>query len=117
MAGTSKGTISRDKKSGKGSNDFWVVKLKDKDKKEENSRNKIEAIPNPAQQFTNVIVGFEFDTGTASLYDLSGRQLQTFTVESRTIPVDMSSYPQGIYIMEVATNTGTASVKIMKGKN
>ncbi len=117
LAGTSKGTISRDKKSGKGSNDFWVVKLKDKDKEEENSRNKIEAIPNPAQQFTNVIVGFEFDTGTASLYDLSGRQLQTFTVESRTIPVDMSSYPQGIYIMEVATNTGTASVKIMKGKN
>ena len=117
LAGTSKGNISRDKNSGKGSNDFWVVKLKDKDKKEEEARYKIEAIPNPAQQFTNVIVGFEFDTGTASLYDLSGRQLQSFTVENRTIPVDMSRYPQGIYIMEVATNTGTASVKIMKGKN
>ena len=32
LAGTSNGTISRDKNSMKGGNDFWIVKLKDKDK-------------------------------------------------------------------------------------
>jgi len=116
LAGTSKGQISRDKNSGKGSNDFWVVKLKDKDKeKDKHVKATIEAIPNPASQFTNVIVGFEFTTGTATVVDMGGRLLQTFEVSSRTIPVDLSSYPVGMYIVEVNTDAGTSSVKVMKG--
>jgi Secretion system C-terminal sorting domain len=114
LAGTSKGEISRDKNSGKGKNDFWVVKLKDKDKKEYEKKVDIEAIPNPALTYTNVIVGFEFTSGTATLFDLSGRLLQSFEVTSRTIPVDMTSYPTGIYIVEVKTDAGTSSVKVMK---
>jgi hypothetical protein len=117
LAGTSKGDTSRDRKTGKGSNDFWVVKLKDRDKKDSGEgKQRLEAIPNPAQQFTNVIVGFEFTSGTASVYDLSGRQLQSFAVTARTIPLDLGSYPQGIYIVEVKTNAGTESVKVMKGR-
>jgi hypothetical protein len=115
LAGTSKGEISRDRNTARGRNDFWVVKLKDKEKKEYAEKAKIEAIPNPAATFTNVIVGFEFATGTASLFDLSGRQLQSFEVSSRTIPVDLSTYPVGIYIVEVKTDAGTSSVKVMKG--
>ena len=34
MAGTSNGQISRDKNSFKGGSDFWIVKLRDKDKKQ-----------------------------------------------------------------------------------
>ena len=116
LAGTSKGNISRDKKSGNGSNDFWVVKLKDKDKKKQEKRTLLEAIPNPAQQYTNIIVGFDFTTGTASLFDLSGRMLQSFEVKSRTIPLDMGQYPDGVYIVEVRTDKGTDSVKVMKTK-
>lgn len=115
LAGTSKGEISRDKKSGNGTEDFWVVKLKDKDKKREENKNKIEAIPNPAGQFTNIIVGFEFTSGTLSIFDLAGRQLQSFDVTDRTIPIDLGSYPQGIYVVEVITDKGTESVKVMKG--
>lgn len=114
LAGTSKGEISRDKNSGKGKNDFWVVKLKDKDKKKYAEKAKIEAIPNPASTFTNVIVGFEFNSGTATLFDLSGRLLQSLEVTSRTIPVDLSTYPTGVYIVEVKTDAGTSSVKVMK---
>ncbi|TRW23797.1 T9SS type A sorting domain-containing protein [Flavobacterium zepuense] len=117
LAGTSKGEVSRDKNTGKGSNDFWVVKLKDKDKKKEKRETLLEAIPNPARQFTNVIVGFEFTSGTLSLFDLSGRQLQSFPVNQRTIPLDMGSYPEGIYLVEVKTDKGTDSVKVMKSKN
>ncbi|QEE48470.1 T9SS type A sorting domain-containing protein [Flavobacterium alkalisoli] len=117
MAGTSDGAISRDKNSGNGSHDFWVVKFKDKDKREENNRLKIEAIPNPAVQYTNIIVGFDFNTGTCRVYDLAGRQLQSFTVNNRTIPLEMQNYPEGIYIVEVSTDTGIESVKVMKGKN
>ena len=117
LAGTSKGEISRDRYTGKGSNDFWVVKLKDKDKKEEEKRLKLEAIPNPAGQFTNIIVGFEFTSGTLTLFDIGGRQLQAFEVNNRTIPLELGSYPEGVYIVEVKTNTGTESVKVLKGNN
>ncbi|ALM50532.1 hypothetical protein AMR72_17560 [Flavobacterium psychrophilum] len=116
LAGTSDGKISRDKKSGNGGNDFWVVKLKDKDKKKEDDKKKIEAIPNPATQFTNIIVGFEFNSGTLSVFDLSGRQLQSFTVDSRTVPLDLGNYPEGIYVVEVRTDKGTESVKVLKSK-
>jgi type IX secretion system substrate protein len=115
LAGTSKSKISRDKNTNKGSNDFWVVKLKDKDKPEK-PKAPIEAIPNPAQTYTNVIVGFEFDTGTATVYDLGGRQLQQFEIKDRTVPVDLSRYPEGIYIVEIRTNTHNNSVKVIKRK-
>ena len=118
LAGTSKGEISRDKNSGKGSNDFWVVKLKDKQKKENPKRKTLlEAIPNPAKDFTNIIVGFEFTSGTATLFDLSGHQLQSFPVTTRTIPIEMGSYPEGVYVVEVKTDKGTDSVKVLKVKN
>ena len=116
LAGTSKGQVSRDRNSGKGSNDFWVVKLKDRDKKEKKEKKAmLEAIPNPTQQYTNVIVGFEYKTGTVTVVDLSGRVLQTFKATDRTIPVDLGGYQDGVYIIEVKTNAGTDSVKVMKG--
>jgi hypothetical protein len=118
LAGTSKGEVSRDRNSGKGSNDFWVVKLKDKQKKEEEKKTLLEAIPNPASQYTNIIVGFDYNKGTANVFDLSGRQLQTFSITGdRTIPLDLGSYPEGIYVVEVRTDKGNDSVKVMKVRN
>jgi hypothetical protein len=114
LAGTSKGKPSRDKNGGNGGSDFWVVKLKDRYKKELD-KPAIEALPNPAQQFTNIIVGYDFQTGTASVFDLSGRQLQQFSIDSRTVPVDLSQYPEGIYIVEIRTNVQHNSVKVIKG--
>ncbi|AWI27211.1 T9SS type A sorting domain-containing protein [Flavobacterium pallidum] len=105
---------SREKKTNYGGKDFWVVKLKDKNKGEE-EKAKIEAFPNPAVSFTNVVIGFDFDRGTAEVYDLSGRQLQSFKIDSRTVPVNLSSYPEGIYIVKISTNKGDASMKIIKG--
>ena len=117
LAGTSSGAMSRDRYTGKGSNDYWVVKLGDKDKKKkQEKRSQIEAIPNPAGQFTNIIVGFDFSSGSASVFDLAGRQLQHFEVTSRTIPLEMSGLPEGIYIVEVKTDKGTDSVKVIKSK-
>jgi hypothetical protein len=117
LAGTSKGEVSRDRNNAQGKADFWVVKLKDKEKKKEKKKLSLEAIPNPAPQFTNIIVGFEFTKGTLSMFDLAGRQLQTFEVTDRTIPIDLGAYPEGIYVVEVRTDKGTESVKVMKGRN
>lgn len=105
--------ISRDKKVNYGGKDFWVVKLKDKEKKLK-EKVTIEAYPNPAISYTNVIVGFEFQTGTASVYDIGGRMLQSFKIEQRTVPVQLSNYSAGIYIINIKTNKGEGSVKIIK---
>jgi len=113
LAGTSKGAPSRDRKSGKGGNDFWVVKLRDKEKKKE-PKKYIEAFPNPASQFTNVVIGYDFTGGTCYVYDLSGRQLQVFAVKDRTVPVDLGGYPEGIYLVKVKTEVQEDSVKVMK---
>lgn len=114
LAGTSKGEVSRDKNSFKGGSDFWIVKLRDKDKKHKDKEN-IEAIPNPTNTFTNAIVGYDYKKGTATLYDLSGRMINSVKISGeRTIPMDLSGLPQGIYVIEVKTDVSTDGVKVIK---
>src|SRR5690606_35359154 len=84
LAGTSDGKVSKSKQSGNiGLEDFWIVKLLDEDK-DKKPKKLIEAYPNPTNDVTNVLVGFEFDRGTATMYDIGGRQLQHFEISSRT---------------------------------
>ena len=114
LAGTSNGKVSRDKKSVKGGNDFWVVKLKDKEK-EEKDRIKLEAVPNPTEFFSNVIVNFEYKKGTATLYDLGGREIYRTDINGeRTIPMELSNLPSGVYIVDIKTDTDEGGVKIIK---
>lgn len=121
MAGTSKAILNADggvkatgvKSSGKGSNDFWVVKLKDKQKPKEDRR-PIEAIPNPAKEYTNVIVGYDFTKGTATLVDIAGHVLKSFKITERTVPIDLQGLPEGVYIVNIKTDKGSDGVKIIK---
>lgn len=124
MAGTSKAILTEDggikatgdKSSGKGSTDFWIVKLKDKKKPKEDKK-PIEAIPNPATEYTNIIVGYEFIKGRATLVDLAGRTLQSFEITERTIPIDLNGLPEGIYVANIKTDKGNDGVKIIKKGN
>ncbi|WP_306352601.1 T9SS type A sorting domain-containing protein [Flavobacterium sp. '19STA2R22 D10 B1'] len=116
LAGTSNSKSSRDKGSMIGSHDFWVVKIKD-EKKPEKEKLRIEAAPNPTSSYANVIIGYEFEKGTATLVDLVGHILQQFEIKSRTIPIDLSQYPEGIYIVNITTNVQSDGVKIIKKDN
>lgn len=116
LAGTSNGKPSKDRYSSIGSQDFWVVKLKDKDKKKEKGK-MIEAFPNPTQQFTNVVVGYEYEKGTCNIFDLSGRLMQTFAVKDNMIPVDLGAFPEGVYIIEIRTNVQNDGIKVIKTIN
>lgn len=100
----------------KGTSDFLVIKIGD-EKKPKKERESIEAFPNPTEQYTNIIVGYEFEKGTATVVDLAGRVLQTFEVNSRTIPVDLGNYPAGIYIVNIKTGKKSNGVKVIKGLN
>lgn len=114
LTGTSNGKASKDKNNTIGGNDFWVVKLKDKTKPEK-EKLPIEAFPNPALTYTNVIIGFDYTNGTANVYDLNGRQLQSHKLDgNRTLPIEMTSYPTGIYIVEIVTDKEKNSIKIIK---
>ena len=114
LTGTSNGNPSKDKKTTKGGNDFWIVKLKDNEK-EQHEKISLEAIPNPTQYFTNVIVNFDYDNGTATLYDINGRMLFTSKINGEhTLPIDLSGLPTGIYIVNIKTNTQEGGVKIIK---
>jgi hypothetical protein len=104
LAGTNSDSIAAD---------FWVVKLKDR-KKPDVIKSTIEALPNPASTYTNIIVGFDFTKGTASVFDISGRQLQHFAITSRTVPIDLSSLPEGIYIVNIVTDKGRGGIKVIK---
>jgi len=118
MAGTSKSGTSKNKKSSIGGNDFWVVKLKDNLKPDKVKPKGIEAIPNPTAAFTNIIIGYEYEKGTATVVDISGRVLKQFNITARTIPVDLSQYSEGIYIINIKTNVQSNGVKVIKrGKN
>lgn len=104
---------SKDKTINFGNRDFWVVKLKEKDQKLKNSI-EIEASPNPTKSFTNVIIPFNYTDGTATLFDLSGRLLQSLEIKNQIVPIDLSQFPEGIYIINIKTDKGTGSVKVMK---
>ena len=114
LAGTSNGATSGERNTALGQNDFWIVKLGDKDKDKDGPSGLLEAFPNPTPGYSNVIVNFEFENGTATLYDIGGRQLDRFAISSRTVPVNLHRLPVGIYLVTIDTDTETESIKIIK---
>lgn len=105
---------SGDKKNSFGNKDFWVVKVKDENKKDK-IKLTIEAAPNPTLGYTNIVIGYDFETGTATVVDLAGRVIQKIEITSRTVPIDLTAQPEGIYIVNIKTNVQSDGVKIIKG--
>jgi hypothetical protein len=49
---------------------------------------------------------------------MAGRILQQFSITERTVPVDLSRYPEGIYVINIKTNVQSDGVKVIRrGKN
>lgn len=107
---------SRDKKTNFGNKDFWVVKLKDKMKENYKRPTNLEAMPNPTSGYTNVIINYEYESGTATVVDISGHVLNQFPITDRTVPVDLSSYPEGIYVINIKTEAASEGIKVVKTK-
>lgn len=105
---------SKDRNSAKGGNDFWVVKLANEDNNKP-EKLAIEAYPNPAETFTNVIVGYDYEKGTARVFDIGGRELQKVELTgSRTVPINLGGLPMGVYIVQIETDVQKDGIKIMK---
>ena len=104
---------SRDQSKTYGSNDFWVVKLKDQNKPKVEQLS-IEAFPNPTNALTNIIVGYDFNGGVATIVDLAGRLLEQIIIKNRTIPIDLSNYPDGVYVINISTDVERDGIKVIK---
>ena len=112
--GTSNGAASGEKTKSIGKDDYWIVKLKDIAKAEV-AMATVEAMPNPASSYTNIVLNFDYTSGTASLYDLSGRLVRSEEIKgNRMIPMEIGNLPEGVYVIQVKTDVNDESIKIIK---
>ncbi len=115
FAGNSDGKVSGDKKVSQGLHDYWVVKLKrERNESETKFEIKLEAFPNPTEQYSNIVINHEYEEGTLSIVDLAGRVLYTESIYYDMVPIDLGNYPQGIYVIHVKTDVFNGSIKIIK---
>ncbi len=114
LAGNSDSKKSDDKdRASIGGNDYWVVKL-GSEKKTNEERELVEVYPNPTSQFTNVVISQEFKEAGVQVFDMTGRLLQTKALLYRSTPVDLQSYPPGVYIFKINIDGKTEDVKVIK---
>jgi hypothetical protein len=77
-----------------------------------NAKNQVSVYPNPAASQFNIQLS---ENGTAlSVFDLSGKKLFTRNVNGLQAHLDLSSYPDGIYLLEITSGSGSIHKKIVK---
>ncbi len=105
------------KATGTNNANFWVVKLLDKDKPTY-TKAALESMPNPTTEKTTVVIGNAYKEGVLTVVDYAGRVLQNKKITgARILPINLGSYADGIYIINVKTDTEENSVKIIKVSN
>jgi len=97
--------------------DFYMVKIGDKDKPVK-EKFPLEAIPNPAVLYTQAIIGRDYEKGRFRLFDLNGKVLEERELKGeRIIPINMSRYPNGIYLINVRADDYNKSIKVLKSSH
>ena len=74
--------------------------------------------PNPVHDKAEVQLAAPADEGcTATITDLSGRELQRITVPPATqsLTIDLTTLPAGTYLLTLATPTATSTQRLVKG--
>lgn len=68
--------------------------------------------PNPVNNILNIDAKEQITS--ISVYNLTGQQIFTKTINTKTSTVDMSAYKAGVYIVEVNSNANTKTYKVIK---
>ena len=66
--------------------------------------NGMNVYPNPFQNSITVVFGAESSERTVAIYDLLGKQVYNAKVEAQSFDVDLTSLPQGVYL--IVANAG-----------
>ncbi len=110
------GTQVGDSKTGDAKADYYMVKFADKDKPEV-PKLPLEAIPNPGIDYTQIIIGKDYEKGQLRIYDLSGKLIQRIELNGdRIIPLNIRRLPVGVYLIKVEADDINNHVKVLKAK-
>jgi hypothetical protein len=78
------------------------------------SKNLLQLFPNPSKEILH-ISGINPGTRAIKITDLQGRMLKTITVsEDKTLSIDLSSFPSGMYFVHIESNNGYGHYKIIR---
>ncbi|MBO6212236.1 T9SS type A sorting domain-containing protein [Algoriella sp.] len=76
------------------------------------STTEVTLYPNPVNNILNIDAKEQITS--ISVYNLTGQQIFTKTMNTKTSTVDMSAYKAGVYIVEVNSNANTKAYKVIK---
>ncbi len=94
--------------------DFLIMKIADPEKPLRKPL-PLEAVPNPAGDYTRIVIGRKYQKGHLILSDLDGHILDEFNIRrQRIIPLKTTGLRPGIYIVKVTADDMENSIKIIK---
>lgn len=98
-----------------GQENWKILKLGDKDLDNLIEKQEIRIFPNPVEDYCYVEIGFDF-TGDAeiTLYDMSGRKVQTINTKNKVTKINTAVLPQGVYVVSATTASKAVNTKIVK---
>ena len=73
---------------------------------------KVSVYPNPAQEF--IMIDLAESSAKVQLCDLNGRVLEDLTIYNGSFRMDMSPFSDGIYFLNITTDSGNGSFKVVK---
>ncbi|SIS72207.1 Por secretion system C-terminal sorting domain-containing protein [Chryseobacterium ureilyticum] len=98
-----------------GKENWKIVKLGDKQVNDLIEKYDIKIYPNPVTDYVYVEIGFDFNEANILLYDMSGKQLQSFKTKNNVYKINTQSLVQGAYLITIKTdNNKTANAKLIK---
>lgn len=74
--------------------------------------NSLTVAPSITKDVTNILNAPKKSTFT--IYDMSGKKLQSGSINSEKEAINLSAHPKGIYIVEVKTEKDTVAKKVIK---
>lgn len=80
---------------------------------EDNSNALLLAYPNPTSDFTRISIYPLEDEAQISIFDNTGRELQTFSTDEDNFELNMSSYGSGLFYIKAQQGSYTESAKVM----
>ena len=100
-----------------GGEDWKIVKLGGKMLETLVEKQDIRIYPNPAEDYCYVEIGLPMqynEEAEITLHDMSGRLVHIMKTKNRVTRVDTRNLPQGVYVVNVKTQTKIVNSKIVK---
>lgn len=79
------------------------------------ANSKVQLFPNPTSGNTKIVLGNNHNIETILVTDISGRTIQTYTVNGSTeVTINSSELKSGLYIVKVTGESKTETIKLIK---